>query len=1177
MKKFEIPLVSRCFFAYEHFNHSKKNILLCCCDEESTISAYRQLLFFAGENSDTAKILHFPSLDTVPYDRVSPSGTILSKRADVLTKLASSDAPKLIVTAACNLLGKLPLPSTFTNSTISLSAGVKIDIANLANFLVNNGYSRSASAVDSGEFAIRGEIVDLVTYDNFGYRINFGWNSIETIKEFDTYSQISKGSLEQLTLTSASETLLNAETITNFKNNFLKLFSVNHIKSPIYESIISGQKFHGYEHLIPLFYEEMCLIHDYLGDHTVIYDNLCIQAILEYEHTYNDFYQARQLSNKANPESFYFAIAPEKLINSSASAKEILTGDNHILLEAGTNQNLASSPSFPCDAQESIRTIRVAMDSCASQGNDEEGGYTRSLLEAGSGQNLTQLPDIIALARIEKKTEFDKLFEIITENKKKIPIILCSSYSGRERIKNIAADYEYITKEITKLSSAKQNFINLAIAPLTHGFSSAKYLFIAEQDIFGDKFSTQSHKTSKKKLQNILTELDNISEGELVVHKEHGIGMFEQIQTLYVDNIAHDCLKIIYANNDILYLPVENIDQIKKYGSNEAILDKLGGVNWQRRKSALKNRIKDIALELIKVTAERHLAKSKPVEFDPVTYQEFCRRFIYNETDDQISAINDIKEDLESGQLMDRLICGDVGFGKTEVAMRAAFMAAYDVNDDTPQVAIISPTTILCRQHYTTFLERFKDMGLKIAQLSRLVNSTESARIKHEIAQGNLNIIIGTHALLASNIKFKNLKLLIIDEEQHFGVTQKEHLKQLKTGVHVLSLSATPIPRTLQMSLVGIKDLSLIATPPIDRLPVRTNVMPFDSVVIRDALMRERFRSGLSFYVVPRIKDIEWVEKQLKQFVPELKYKIAHGQMPASEIDKVMNEFCDGKFDILLSTTIIESGIDIPIANTIIIHRSDMLGLSQLYQLRGRVGRGKVRGYAYLTLAHYKKTTKHSLQRLEILQNIDSLGAGFTIAGHDMDLRGFGNLVGSEQSGHIKEVGAELYQEMLDEAINELKTNQTSEKTTNFTPVINLSIPILIPFNYIEDSALRLAIYRRAGDLQNYTEIENFREEMIDRFGVLPNEFNNLLDMVKIKKTCLDLKIESLDSGPHGFVMKFNENFNVADMVLKFVKKYPRHAKIKPDNKLIFIKTLQTDTLLQEAENLLEELKGFNA
>ena len=514
MKKFEIPLVAKCLFAYEHFSNNNENILLAFADEESTISAYKQLVFFDSNKSADSNILHFPSLDTVPYDRVSPSTAILAKRANALTTLTNKSKPHIIVTAAQNLLTKLPTPDVFSNTILIITPGTKLDIEELTKFLVKNGFTRSASAVDSGEFAVRGEIIDIVTADNTGYRINFGWELVESIREFDTYSQISKGSLKTLTLSSASESLLNSKTITNFKNNFLQIFGVNYSNSPLYESITAGHKFRGYEHLTPLLYEKMCLLTDFLGKHTVIYDNLCSQAILEHEYSYKDFYESRLLSNKSNPDSFYFAIPPKHLICSADEAKEYLeTGDN-------------------------------------------------ILIEGGNGQGFDIIENISTSAKIEKKSEFEKLFEIITEHKNKIPVIFCNSKSSVERIKQIANDYEYVTADIKKLADAKKNIINLAIAPLRHSFSSKKYLLISEQNILGNKFSTQSHKSSKKKLQNILTELDNISEGEMIVHKEHGIGMFERIQTIYVDDIAHDCLKIVYDNADILYLPVENINQI---------------------------------------------------------------------------------------------------------------------------------------------------------------------------------------------------------------------------------------------------------------------------------------------------------------------------------------------------------------------------------------------------------------------------------------------------------------------------------------------------------------------------------------------------------------------------------------------------------------------------------------
>ncbi len=1122
MKKLSIPFSSRSFFALEHFNHNKKNILLCCPDEESAISSFKQIKFYS-ENKLGDRLLHFPSFDTVPYDRVSPSSYILAKRAYCLTTLASSGEPKIIVTAAQNLIQKIPQKSEFTNSTLSLAIGDQIDIEKITLFLVKNGYSRVASAVENSEFAIRGEILDLVTHSNRGYRINFGWNQVESIREYDPFSQISSKQLDNISIMGTTEVPLNSDTTLTFKNNFLRHFGVNRINHPLYESIINGQKFHGYEQLAPLFFNNMCTIRDYLSDHEIIFDNLCIQSIQEFENAFNDFYQSRLETNKNSPESFYFALSTEKYIESYDETKKYLDNNNSIIIEGGNSSEYSS------------------------------------------------IVNISSSAKIENKTEFDKLFEILTENRKKIALILCNSKGGRYRIESVAKSRDIEISEIKNLKDAKKNQINIALAPLLKGFCTTKYIFISENDIFGNKFASSEHKIAKNRLKNILTELDNITEGELVVHKEHGIGLYEKIQTIFVSNIPHDCLKIIYANNDILYLPVENIDLIKKYGGDDTQLDRLGSLNWQKRKSKLKNRIRAIAADLIKISAKRHLAKVNPIHVTNELYEKFCKKFPFHETNDQITAIEEIKSDLSEGKLIDRLICGDVGFGKTEIAMRAAFFVCCA--EDQPrkqQVAVIAPTTILARQHHRNFTERFSDTNIKIAQISRLVKSSEIKKTKEELEMGEVDIIIGTHALLANDIKFHNLGMIVIDEEQHFGVLQKEKLKKLKSNVHILSLSATPIPRTLQMSMIGIKDLSLISTPPIDRLPVKTSVLPFDPVVIRDALMRERFRGGLSFYVAPRIKDIDWISNQLLAIVPELKFKIAHGQMSAAEIDKTMNEFCDGKFDILLSTTIVESGIDISIANTIIIHRADMLGLSQLYQLRGRVGRGKVRGYAYLTLSH-KITTKHSLQRLDILQNIDSLGAGFTIASHDMDLRGFGNLVGDEQSGHIKEVGAELYNEMLDQAIKELKNEITHQE--QITPSINLNVPILIPETYIEDSSLRLAIYRRTGNLKGKQEIEHFRSEMEDRFGSLPVEFENLLSMVKIRNFCTKLHIESIDTGPNGFVFKLTEHEKVNQMVIGFINHHPRHAKIKPDNKLVFIKKIDQPNVINETLELLQELK----
>jgi transcription-repair coupling factor (superfamily II helicase) len=674
------------------------------------------------------------------------------------------------------------------------------------------------------------------------------------------------------------------------------------------------------------------------------------------------------------------------------------------------------------------------------------------------------------------------------------------------------------------------------------------------------------------RLKNILIESDDLNKGELVVHKNYGIGRFVALETLELLGKPHDCLKILYANDDKLYIPVENIETIKKYGQFEAELDKLGSSAWQKRTSKIKNHINDIAQQLLRLTAERKLALTDTVQFDHVSYDKFCSMFNYIETNDQIIAINDIKNDLSSGALMDRLICGDVGFGKTEVAMRCVHLIATSINDNKPQIAIVVPTTILCKQHYSRFLERFDGFGLNIMQLSRLISNKEANIVKAKLKNGQVDIIIGTHALLTKNIEFNNLKLLIIDEEQRFGTIQKEYLKKLKTNIHVLSLSATPIPRTLQMSMVGLKDLSLIASPPLDRLESKIVVMQFDDIIIREALLKEHRRGGKSFYICPKIKDIAEIEAKLKQIIPELKYKIIHGQINPSIVDKIMNEFCDGYVDILLSTNIIESGIDISNANTIIIHRADEFGLSQLYQLKGRIGRGKVQGYAYLTLVNNKNSTKHALKRLQIIQESASLGSGFMIANHDMDLRGFGNLIGQEQSGHVREVGVELYQDMLSQAIMDLNQNIQSNDTEILVPKINLNLPIFIPDHYIQDASLKLGIYRRIGNLLDQKDIEDFQEEMRDRFGTMPIEFENLLKIVQIKLICIKLCIEQLDSSDEGFILKFYKHLNVTDIVMKCVTKYPLHVKVRPDNKLVFIKKINQANITYEAMSFLMDI-----
>ncbi|HEY0312566.1 MAG TPA: transcription-repair coupling factor, partial [Allosphingosinicella sp.] len=694
---------------------------------------------------------------------------------------------------------------------------------------------------------------------------------------------------------------------------------------------------------------------------------------------------------------------------------------------------------------------------------------------------------------------------------------------------------------------ARGGSVALLVLPLDHGFTTPDIAVLTEQDMLGDRLVRRRKR--RKSADAFLQELATLSPGDLVVHADHGIGRYEGLTQIPVGTSPHDCVALEYAGGDKLYVPVENIDILTRYGSGEdgVALDKLGGEAWQRRKSRMKERIREIAGELIKTAAERALRPGAVIEPD-TSYAAFADRFPYEETEDQDRAIADVFADLEAGKPMDRLVCGDVGFGKTEVALRAAFTAAMAGH----QVALVCPTTLLARQHYNTFAERFRGFPIEIGRLSRLVPPKEAKATKERLKDGKLDIVIGTHAVLAKGVEFKKLGLVIVDEEQRFGVTHKERLKGLRADVHVLTLTATPIPRTLQMAMSGLRELSVIQTPPVDRLAVRTYVMPWDPVVLREALLREHYRGGQTYFVAPRVADLPDLEQFLRDEVPEVRAVTAHGQMGANEVEEKMSAFYDRKYDVLLSTTIVESGLDIPSANTLIIHRADRFGLAQLYQLRGRVGRAKTRAYAYFTTPESRTVTEAADKRLQVLANLESLGAGFQLASHDLDIRGAGNLLGDEQSGHIKEVGFELYQSMLEEAILDAKSGGLSTRAEDFSPQITVDAPIMIPDEYVPDLDLRMGLYRRMNELETPAEIEPFAAEMIDRFGKIPDETDNLLKIIEVKMNCRIAQVVKLDVGPKGALVHFhNDSFPDLPGLLNYVQRLKGTAKLRPDSKLV--------------------------
>ena len=1079
------------------------------------------------------EVLQFPAWDTLPYDRVSPAAAILSQRLAVLGRLCQrSEKPYILLTTLNAISQKLPPKRELQTAHFIIRKGTPIERERLLEFLNDYGYRRSSKVMEAGEFAVRGSLIDLFPAgSDEGVRIDCFGDEVESLKRFDPLTQISDSPLESLALLPVSEVMLNAKTIARFREHYLESFGAVTRDNPLYEAISQGHIYAGMEHWLPLFYDSLDSLADYTSGAIFSMDHRISALHRERTEAIADYFNARQMHLKSKHDGPPYHPVPVDAL--------FLNHDQ--LLARFDRRPMCIMTPFAVDGATPLE--------------------------------LKSAPQLFSRRHAEGVSAADVAMEFIGNSKKPV-IVAANSFGSADRIyKLLKQDGALILADALRDAESSPSF---TVLPIEQGFETPSYLLLSEQDVFGERIIRTAKK--KRPADAFMQEAASFSIGELIVHQEHGIGRYEGLITVEVNDTRHDCLKLIY-DGGTLFLPVENIDLVSRYGATDApvALDKLGGVAWQKRKSAMKKRLKMAAEALMKVAAERAAKLATAFSPEAGLYDEFVRRFPYTETEDQLTAIDDVRADLNLGRAMDRLICGDVGFGKTEVALRAAFIAA----SGGAQVAVIAPTTLLARQHYYNFVARFRDLPFTIRMLSRLTTAKEAAQTRLDLAEGKVDIVVGTHALLSNSVQFKNLELLIVDEEQHFGVTQKEKLKSLKTDIHVLTLSATPIPRTLQMALSGVRELSLITTPPIDRLAVRTYVMPVDWVIIREALLREYHRGGKSFYVTPRIKYMDELQVKLREHLPELKVAVAHGQLGAQALDTIMNEFYDGKYDVLLSTAIIESGIDVPTANTMIIDRAQLFGLSQLYQLRGRVGRSKTRAYAYFTLPHHQLLARDAQRRLEVMQQLDSLGAGFSLASHDMDIRGFGNLLGEEQSGHIREVGMELYQAMLEEAIADLrrrkKLGEVEELADSWSPQINLGMSVLIPDTYIEDLSLRLSLYRRAGALDSAEMLESFAGELIDRFGALPQEVEHLLAVLRIKIVCKTAGIVRLDAGPKGIVLAFRQNtFGNAQALIGHISKHANRIKLRADQTLFVAANLDSEAArLTTALAVANEIMGL--
>jgi len=1104
-------------------------------DDRRAFALEQAVQFFAPDQ----RIITFPAWDTVPYDRVGPNSDIVAKRITALAKLglAARKQPTMVITTVNAILQRIPPRGFLRRAMKQVAPGQRIDMKRLMARLSTAGFTRTGTVMEPGEFAVRGGILDVFPPGRQNpVRLDFFGDTLESIKAFDAETQRTKRSVQKVTFLPISEMALGDEAASRFRSRYVELFGGATGDDPLYEAVSAGQRHPGQEHWLPLFHEKLETLLDYAEGATVSFDHDSGEAIrqrfAQIEEHYSSRIDALEVENFGAPP--YKPVPPSEMFVDGAAWSQLLAP-----LEVVRFCPFEEDPSDNVTNWGGRRGRTFAPERADGNVNlfDAVVAHIRSLQEAG-----------------------------------KRVLVAAWTPGARERLSTLLSDHGL--KDTRKVENHGEalalpgHVVALAVLGLEQGFETTSLAVIAEQDILGDRLVRPRRKA--KRAADVLTEATSLSVGDLVVHADHGIGRFCGLKTIEALGHQHDCLELHYHGGDKLFLPVENIELLTRFGSDEGVaqLDRLGGVAWQSRKAKLKKRLREMAGELIKIAALRQLREAEPVTPPAGAYDEFVTRFAFEETEDQEASIAAVLDDLGSGRPMDRLVCGDVGFGKTEVALRAAFVAAMN----GMQVAVVVPTTLLARQHYRTFCERFAGLPVKVAQASRLVGNKELAEVKEGLKSGQIDIVIGTHALLGKTVSFDRLGLLIIDEEQHFGVGHKERLKQLREDVHVLTLSATPIPRTLQLALTGVRELSLITTPPVDRLAVRTYISPFDPVILRDALRRERYRGGQTFYVVPHISDLDEVSEFLTEAVPELRVARAHGQLTATELEDIMTAFYEGEFDILLSTPIVESGLDVPNANTLIVHRAHMFGLAQLYQLRGRVGRSKTRAYAYFTTPPGKPLTEGAEKRLKVLHSLDSLGAGFSLASHDLDLRGAGNLLGEEQSGHIREVGFELYQSMLEEAVAAMKGGDIDGMEEQWSPEISLGTSILIPESYVTDLQLRLGLYRRLSSLETREDIDEFAAELVDRFGEYPEEVSHLLDVMEIKGLCRQAAVSRVDAGPKGAVITFHNNkFGNPEGLVQLMQASRGMVKLQADHKLVF----RADWDLPEQR--LKGVRGFVA
>lgn len=1114
-------------------------LLVVTPDTRTAMQLELEIPFFAD---DSLQILTFPDWETLPYDSFSPHQDIISQRLATLNRLPSARQGILIVPVS-TLMHRVAPHAFLSGQTLLLDVGQKFALDSVRKRLEQAGYRCVDMVMDHGEYAVRGAILDLFPMgSDVPFRIELFDDEIDTLRSFDPETQRSIEKVEQIRLLPAKEFPLHDEAIKRFKERFKNQFDADPRSCPVYQDISAGLASAGIEYYLPLFFDHTATLFDYLPDNTLLLTADELQASADHfwsdcNSRYEDLRYDRQRP----------ILPPQNLFLATDELNRALKNLPRIVLRSAitaddkahhTDLPLLEPPELPINAKANNPLMHV--ESCCIQANEQG---RRVLFVAESAGRKDTLLELLKRIRIQPK-----------------PVESWSQF----------------------LASTQHEHM-ITVAPLSAGLVLTHPLatVITESQLFGNRvMQRRRRKRGDDNAENVIRNLTELNPNDPVVHIDHGVGRYKGLQSLDIDGQKQEFLTLEYANEAKLYVPVSSLHLISRYsGASDSLapLHRLGTEQWSKERRKAAEQIHDTAAELLNIYARRAAKPGHAFDINRQDYEAFCDGFPFEETPDQMAAIDAVVADMTSDRPTDRLVCGDVGFGKTEVAMRAAFVAVQNEK----QVAILVPTTLLAQQHFETFKDRFSDWPVQVEVLSRFRTGKEQTQALKQIEEGKVDIVVGTHKLLQESVKFKNLGLIIVDEEHRFGVRHKERLKEMRADVDMLTLTATPIPRTLNMAMSGVRDMSIIATPPAKRLSIKTFVREDNAAVTKEAILRELLRGGQVYFLHNEVKSIQRRAEEIQKLVPEARIIVAHGQMRERELEQVMTDFYHKRFNLLMCTTIIETGIDVPSANTIIIDRADKFGLAQLHQLRGRVGRSHHQAYAYLLTPHPKSITADARKRLEAIAEAHDLGAGFTLASHDLEIRGAGELLGEEQSGNMTSIGFSLYMELLEEAVQAIKEGKTPnlDKPLKHGAEINLRIPALITEDYIGDVHTRLITYKRIANAKHDDQLDELRVELVDRFGNLPDSTKNLFRLTKIKLKAQALGLNKVDAGPKGGRVEFGADTEVHPLtIVKMVQIQPQFYKLDGADKLKFaIETETAEQRLDLADELLQKLSvGHN-